>query len=140
MPSHRMSAGFKIFRHFEQSRGIPKGISILVAAAAFVSSILMAQEAPPYKNPALPVEASVADLLKRMTPEEKARQLDMFFGCESVLEPAQVVGKTHAKPEAVFNPQLAEKAFGTLGAGSIHDLYPRPGLYNAVQRWLIKSN
>ncbi|MES2556149.1 MAG: glycoside hydrolase family 3 N-terminal domain-containing protein [Bacteroidota bacterium] len=39
-----------------------------------------AQEILPYKNPQLPIEIRVADLLKRMTPEEKFRQLFMIPG------------------------------------------------------------
>ena len=35
---------------------------------------------PPFKNPALPVEERVQDLLSRMTPEEKLRQLFMVSG------------------------------------------------------------
>ncbi len=40
-------------------------------AAASVSS----QEAPPYRNPGLPIEHRIADLLSRMTLEEKVAQL-----------------------------------------------------------------
>ena len=112
-----------------------------VLPAGFFS--LKAQDAvPPYKNPALPAEARVADLIGRMTLEEKARQLDMYFGCESFLNADQRVtgSKTHARTDAVFNPALAEASLGTLGAGSIHDLYPRARLYNEVQAWVIKSN
>jgi beta-glucosidase len=43
-------------------------------------TVLHAQEPPPYKNPALPIETRVLDLLKRMTPEEKFRQLFMVPG------------------------------------------------------------
>lgn len=39
---------------------------------------IKAQVILPYKNPSLPVEVRVADLLKRMTPEEKFRQLFMI--------------------------------------------------------------
>src|SRR5580698_10540944 len=74
-----------------------------------VATGLKAQEAPAYKNPALPVQDRVADLLQRMTPEEKARQLDMFFGCESLLATNQFAIRTHAKPDAVLDPALAEK-------------------------------
>ena len=35
---------------------------------------------PPFKNPALPVEERVQDLLSRMTPAEKLRQLFMVSG------------------------------------------------------------
>ncbi len=105
-----------------------------------VATGLKAQDAPAYKNPGLPVGDRVADLLQRMTLEEKGRQLDMFFGCESLLATNQFTIRTHAKPDAVFDPGLAGKNIGTLGVGSIHDLYPRAKLYNAVQAWVIKSS
>jgi beta-glucosidase len=38
------------------------------------------QPTPPYKNPSLPVEKRVKDLLARMTPEEKFWQLFMIPG------------------------------------------------------------
>ncbi|HEX4349669.1 MAG TPA: glycoside hydrolase family 3 protein, partial [Verrucomicrobiae bacterium] len=105
-----------------------------------VATALKAQDAPAYKHPGLTVGDRVADLLQRMTPEEKARQLDMFFGCESLLATNQFTIRTHAKPDAVLDPALAEKNLGKLGVGSIHDLYPRAKLYNAAQAWIIKSS
>jgi beta-glucosidase len=47
------------------------------------------QKAAPYKNPALPVEERVKDLLGRMTPEEKFFQLFMIPGDLDNLEPGQ---------------------------------------------------
>ena len=120
-------------------------LHLILLAAVLPTGVfsLKAQDAvPPYKNPALPADTRVTDLIGRMTLEEKARQLDMYFGCESFLNADQRVtdSKTHARPDAVFNPALAEASLGTLGAGSIHDLYPRARLYNEVQAWVIKSN
>ena len=94
---------------------------------------------PPYKQADLPVDARVQDLVRRMTLEEKARQLDMYSGCSELLDANQGIDHTHAKPAAVFDPRRAEKALGTLGVGSIHDLYPSPQLYNRIQAWVIKS-
>jgi len=37
-------------------------------------------------DPNLAVDTRVADLIGRMTVEEKARQLDMYFGCEELLD------------------------------------------------------
>jgi beta-glucosidase len=100
-----------------------------------------AQDAqPPYKNPQLVLDARVADLIGRMTVEEKARQLDMYFGCETVLETNQYTGRTHAKPDAVFNAGMAESNLGILGIGSIHDIYPRAKLSNRIQEWVMQSN
>ena len=110
------------------------GLAVLTAASH-------AQEAvPAYKNPNLSVDQRVQDLLNRMTIEEKVRQLDMYSGASDFLAPGQRADKTHATANAVFNARLAEKALGNLGAGSIHDLYPHPQLYNAIQAWVIKSN
>src|SRR5882724_5626846 len=91
---------------------------------------------PPYKNAGLAVDARVADLVGRMTLEEKARQLDMYFGCEDLLDTNQnqtVDHHTHAKPDAIFDPRFAEERIGNLGVGSIHDLYPRARLSNRIQ-------
>jgi beta-glucosidase len=94
----------------------------------------------PYKNSNLAVDTRIADLIGRMTLEEKARQLDMYFGCEALLETNQYTGRTHAKPDAVFNPEMAQTNLGTLGIGSIHDIYPRAKLSNRIQEWVMKSN
>lgn len=48
-----------------------------------------AQEILPYKNPGLPIEQRVNDLLQRMTPEEKFWQLFMIPGDLDNLQPAQ---------------------------------------------------
>jgi hypothetical protein len=50
----------------------------LFAILLFFTLFAKAQQVLPYKNPQLPVEARVADLLGRMTPEEKFRQLFMI--------------------------------------------------------------
>ncbi len=47
-------------------------IFFLTSVGAFAQSVF------PYKNPSLSIEERVADLLKRMTPEEKFRQLFMI--------------------------------------------------------------
>src|ERR1700690_3938059 len=88
---------------------------LLLLALTFMA--LNAQDARlPYQDPNLAVDVRVADLLGRMTLDEKTRQLDMYFGCESVLntnlETHQLASKTHADPNATFDPQLAEKNLG----------------------------
>jgi beta-glucosidase len=117
---------------------------ILTVMAVTVMGEISASKAQdassPYKNPHLAVQSRVADLIGRMTVEEKARQLDMYFGCEAVLETNQYTGRTHAKPDAVLNPGMAETNLGKLGIGSIHDIYPRAKLSNRIQEWVMKSN
>lgn len=48
-----------------------------VCLLAVASAGMKAQEQMPYKNPNLPVEERVQDLLRRMTLEEKVDQLNM---------------------------------------------------------------
>lgn len=120
------------------SRAFLFGVTIALGLATSPK----AQDLPLYKDAAQPVEARINDLLGRMTVEEKARQLDMYAGSESLInrKTQTIDNHTHAKPEAVFDPGMAEKSLGTLGVGSIHDLYPSPQLYNKIQKWVIQSN
>jgi len=92
----------------------------------------------PYKQANLPIEERVRDLVSRMTLEEKARQLDMYAGVPDLIDKA--TDKTHAAPDATFQSAAAEKLLGNLGAGSIHDLYPRAGLANAIQQWVMQHS
>ena len=94
----------------------------------------------PYKNPELPVEERVRDLVGRMTVAEKARQLDMYSGSGDLLDKDKIKSHDVSAPADAFDPARAEKVLGDLGAGSIHDLYPSPELYNRIQTWVIKSN
>ena len=50
-------------------------LSTAVALVCCAASVLSAQNDFPYKNPALPTEARVNDLLGRMTLEEKIAQI-----------------------------------------------------------------
>ncbi|HTR42206.1 MAG TPA: glycoside hydrolase family 3 N-terminal domain-containing protein [Pseudomonadales bacterium] len=113
----------------------------VVFAFIFFNKISNAQTPnAPYQNSNLPVDQRVQDLLGRMTIEEKVRQLDMYSGSSDFLAASQRRDDTHAKPGAAFDPKNAEHVLGNLGVGSIHDLYPQPQLYNAIQAWVIKSN
>jgi beta-glucosidase len=132
--------------NYSRRKNRPHLLILIATVAIGLAGIpaLFAEDAlPPYKNPQLPVEARVADLLGRMTVEEKARQLDMYLGSEDLLDKntnPTADHHTHAKPDVVFDPQFAEKSVGHLGVGSIHDLYPRAKLSNRIQEWVIKSN
>jgi beta-glucosidase len=130
------------YRTFFDKNKYPFFLILATVVFASLSELkLKAQEnQPAYKNPSLTVEARVADLISRMTVEEKAQQLDMYFGCEDLLDTNQFTARTHAKPDAIFNPEMAEKNLGTNGIGSIHDIYPRARLSNRIQEWVMKSN
>ena len=53
-------------------------VFILSATAMRAPGASTSTTPPVYQNRQVPVEERVKDLLDRMTPEEKARQLDMF--------------------------------------------------------------
>jgi len=55
------------------------GVPLLLAAAGLVFGIGAAPPAPPYRDPALPVDARVKDLLARMTLEEKIAQVTAYW-------------------------------------------------------------
>ena len=84
------------------------------------------------------MEGRIDDLLRRMTLEEKARQLDMYSGARYIVE--SHTDDTHATPDAVFLAEKAERLWGDLGVGSIHDLNPTPEQSNSIQKWVIAHN
>lgn len=96
---------------------------------------------PPYKNPKLPVERRVDDLLARMTVSEKIRQLDMYWG-KQVARMGGVPGGEHTADghDAVDWDEAKTKAsLGTEGVGSVHDFYPlSAATANKIQRYAIE--
>lgn len=57
---------------------LPKKIQMrncILTTLLFFTTYLAAQSVPPYKNPSLPIETRVQDLLSRMTLEEKIAQM-----------------------------------------------------------------
>ncbi|WP_348261589.1 glycoside hydrolase family 3 N-terminal domain-containing protein [Telmatobacter sp. DSM 110680] len=108
-------------------------VAMLAQQSARVSN-----DTAPYKQPTLPIDDRVRDLIKRMTVEEKARQLDMYAGVPDLVDKA--LDKTHVAPEAKFQTHNAEKLFGLLGVGSVHDLYPSAEFSNEIQRWTIEHS
>ena len=67
----------------------------------------------------LSVSARVDDLLARMTPEEKARQLDMFMGSDVIDHMRSV---TKMAPHGKVDPAKATSTIGEFGCGVIHRL------------------
>jgi beta-glucosidase len=115
-----------------------------------------------YKDPSLSVEARVKDLLRRMTVEEKARQLDMYAALSDLVQPlakhdaAFLVdngSQLQLMPVAATTPDIstdanvasaahlseAEKVWGSLGAGAIHGLYPTAETANSIQKWMLEN-
>jgi beta-glucosidase len=93
---------------------------------------------PVYKQSHAPIEARVDDLVRRMTLEEKVRELDLYAGAKELVDAH--TDDTHAAPTAAFVPAKAQALFGSLGVGGIHDLYPTPAQANAIQEWVMAHN
>jgi beta-glucosidase len=91
-----------------------------------------------YKQPQAPIERRVDDLLRRMTIEEKVRQLDLYSGATALVD--KHTDETHATADAVVLADKAESLLGTLGVGGIHDLNPTPEQANTIQKWVIAHN
>src|SRR5260370_7154971 len=94
--------------------------------------------APVYKQRSTAIEARIQDLMARMKPEEKVRQLDLYAGAPALV--SRHTDDTHAAKDAVFLPEKAEALWGDLGVGGIHDLNPTPEQANTIQRWVIAHN
>jgi beta-glucosidase len=115
--------------------------SITLAACAPVLLRSQAQDAPAYRNPKLPIEQRLADLLSRMTLEEKVAQL------EGVWENQQFM-KT---PESRFVDEkgafLPERAAVLLADGIGQMSRPSEGrgpremaeFTNTMQKWLKEN-
>jgi beta-glucosidase len=88
---------------------------------------------PVYKSSKFSISSRVDDLLERMTPEEKARQLDMFMGSDVIDHMRSV---TKMAPHGKVDPAKAAATIGEFGCGVIHDFYPTSAeVSNDLQRW-----
>ncbi len=86
----------------------------------------------PYKDATRPTDERVADLVSRMTVDEKIRQLDMFWGKEV----------THMTGHEALEYSEAQitKMLDSTGAGSVHDLYPiSADISNKIQRYAVEK-
>jgi beta-glucosidase len=121
--------------------------ALLIASPLFALQPAMARAQGPvpatdsgvlYKQPRLPIEQRVEDLLSRMTLEEKVRQLDLYSGATTLMD-VHTDG-THAAATAHFLPNKAQAMWSDLGVGAIHDLNPTPEQANVIQEWVLAHN
>ena len=91
-----------------------------------------------YRRSDAPTEKRVEDLLRRMTLEEKVRQLDFYAGAKDIMD--KHADDTHAGADAVFLPEKAQSVWGNLGVGAIHDLNATPEQANTIQKWVVAHN
>ena len=62
-------------RHSRRAAGLAAFFVTTIVLTASAASARPHQDQPPYKNPNAPLEQRVADLLSRMTLEEKIAQI-----------------------------------------------------------------
>jgi beta-glucosidase len=124
-------------------------VSLLCSFGLLSESLLRSDDldSAPYKQPNVPIEQRIQDLLGRMSVEEKARQLDLYSGAGLDAEGDHPIplldhvrNHTHAATDSHFLPDNAAQLWGNVGVGAIHDLYPYPALGNEIQAWVIKHN
>src|SRR5688500_19440344 len=97
-----------------------------------------AQTVLPYKNPKLPVEERVKDLLARMTPEEKFWQLFMISG---EIEK----GKEENYKNGIFGFQVSAQSQGgdaagqLLSYGTVESALVLVKIINSMQKYFIEK-
>ena len=116
---------------------------VFAVAASYAPAF--AQEAPAYKNPKLSIEQRVADLLARMTLEEKLAQIESAWGNGSFVRETQPF---LADEKGAFLPERAQMTLKN-GLGQVSRPSEHPGgsggpremaeLTNAIQKW-VKEN
>ena len=86
----------------------------------------------PYKDPQLPLDDRIEDLLARMNPVEKIRQLDMYWGKE--------VANMNGHEAASNADEKLAASLGNTGIGSVHDFYPLSAvLANHIQQYALEK-
>lgn len=99
---------------------------MLVCVTAGLAGLQAQAPVPPYKNPALPVDARVQDLLGRMTLEEKFWQVFMIPG--SLDDPA------HDYSKGIFGLQISTGEATGRAAGRAH-----AERINRIQRYFVEQ-
>jgi beta-glucosidase len=121
--------------------GLSISITFIISILGLPVARMNSQDSrPDYKNPRLPVERRVADLVSRMTLEEKVAQLVCLWGGRPQVNPQT----NFATDRGDFSPAKAAEVMKH-GIGQIarqrERKDPREGakFSNAVQKWLIEN-
>src|SRR5256714_1149424 len=131
-----------ILRLLRSKRALAVFCLLLAVAFAVVPSVdtHSQAQAPDYKNPRLPVERRVADLLSRMTLEEKIAQLVCLWGGRPQVAPQT----DFSTDRGDFSPEKASIVM-KYGIGQIarqrerKDPREAAQFANAVQKWLVEK-
>lgn len=103
-----------------------KGLSLVLVILLFINCN-QKNSIPIYKNTYLNIESRVADLVSRMTLEEKVGQLDMYSAGDLVYD-----GK--------LSTERTNKVLKKTTIGSVHDYYPESAkVSNELQKYVIEN-
>ncbi|HEX6732750.1 MAG TPA: glycoside hydrolase family 3 protein, partial [Pyrinomonadaceae bacterium] len=123
-----------------KKRAVGSIVCLAIITSFWLPVAHMNTQEPDYKNPRLPVERRVADLVSRMTLEEKIAQLVCLWGSRPQVNPQT----DFATDRGDFSPAKAAEVMKH-GIGQIarqrERKDPREGakFANAVQKWLIEN-
>jgi len=125
----------KLIKHLRAHLGLVMALTIaLVIGLSLVRNAPSQEKSPDYKNPRLPVEQRVADLLKRMTLEEKVAQTQALWKMKSLI----------MDDHGNFSPQKAGAVL-KYGMGQITRPSEQKGprqmaeFTNAIQKWVMEN-
>ena len=111
--------------------------STLTVLLALTAGTALPQSLPAYKDPSQPIETRVSDLLKRMTPEEKFRQIFMVPGDITLGEKRLEAGIFGLCPPTVNeNADPAGQILGAARPGSAGQM--AEGI-NEIQHFLLEK-
>jgi Beta-glucosidase-related glycosidases len=122
--------------------GITISITFIISVLGLPVAHMTSQDGarPDYKNPSLPVDRRVADLLSRMTLEEKIAQLTCLWANRPQVNPQT----DFATDRGDFSPTKAAEVM-KYGIGQIARQRERKGpregatFANALQKWLVEN-
>jgi beta-glucosidase len=125
----------EFIRYLRAHLALAMALTITVALGLTLTSSASSQEDPPdYKNPRLSVEQRVADLLKRMTLEEKVAQTEALWQQKRLI----------MDDKGNFSPGKAKDVL-KYGMGQITRPSEKKGpremaeFTNAIQKWVIEN-
>jgi len=117
-------------------------VPVLAAALLALAAAAPAQERPAYRDPSLPVDQRVADLLARMTLEEKVAQTwTLWQGKGQILDEAGNFSAAKARtalPDGIGQIARPNDGFGT-DAVDKRDPRQTAEFVDAVQRWAVEQ-
>jgi beta-xylosidase len=113
---------------------------LLLAAGVFGIRIGRAQEAPDYRNAKLPVEQRVADLLSRMTVEEKVAQITTLWTRKPNQKPHDWSMADRGDFSAEAAALVMKHGIGQIARQRERKDARQSAIYaNAVQKWLKEN-